>query len=160
MNERIRIRIKAHWVNSWFLKLVSKPVAVVGRAEHPLDWSKPTEIEIEQNTSVRIGVGVRYFGRGKLLGVSMTEVPAYSTLELRPDVITYRNGFWNHEPFKLFELTSVVPGGTKQVQLARQSPHPQERGGEHGNRRGKRTGRENPHRRGHAEPVTEEPGEQ
>lgn len=96
-----RIRIKAHLVNSWFLKLLSKPVAVVGRAEHPLVWSKPTEIEIEQDIPVRAGVGVRYFGRGKLLGVSMTELPAYSTLDLRSDVITFRNGFWNHEPFKL-----------------------------------------------------------
>lgn len=104
-----RIRIKAHLVNSWFLKLLSKPVAVVGRAEHPLVWSKPTEIEIEQDIPVRVGVGVRYFGRGKLLGVSMTELPgvsmtelpAYSTLDLRSDVITFRNGFWNHEPFKL-----------------------------------------------------------
>lgn len=96
-----KIRIKARLVNSWFLKLLSKPVAVVGRAEHPLVWSKPTEIEIEQDIPVRVGVGVRYFGRGKLLGVSMTELPAYSTLDLRSDVITFRNGFWNHEPFKL-----------------------------------------------------------
>lgn len=159
MNDRIRIRIKAHWVNSWFLKLVSKPVAVVGRAEHPLVWSKPTGIEIEQVTSARIGVGVRYFGRGKLLGLSMTELPAHSTLELRSGVITFRNGFWNHEPFKLVGLFPVVTGGTKQIELARQGPHPQERGCEHRNRRGKRTGSEDPHRRGYTEPVAEEPGE-
>lgn len=98
---KYRIRIRAHWVNSWFLKLLSKPVAMVGGAEYPLVWSKPTEIEIEQGASVRIGVGVRYFGRGKLLGVSTTDLPAHSTPELRSDTITFRNGFWNHEPFKL-----------------------------------------------------------
>ncbi|WP_193071944.1 hypothetical protein [Brevibacterium sp. FME37] len=98
---KYKIAIKAHWVNSWFLKLLSKPVAVVGHAEHPLTWSKPTEIEIEQDAPVRIGVGVRYFGRGKLLGVSVTELPAHSTPELSSGVIAFRNGFWNHEPFKL-----------------------------------------------------------
>lgn len=97
---KCRIRIKAHWVNSWILKLLSKPVVVVGQEEYALVWSKPTEIEVEQDTSARIGVGVRYFGRGKLLGVSMTELPVHGMLELRSDVITFRNGFWNHEPFK------------------------------------------------------------
>lgn len=98
---KYRIRIKAHWVNGWFLKLLSKPVAVVGREEWPLVWSQPTEIDIEQDVSVRIGVGVRYFGRGKLLGVCMTELPAHRTLEPRSDAITFRNGFLNHDPFKL-----------------------------------------------------------
>lgn len=103
LSMKYRIRITAHWVNSWFLKPLSKPVAVVGRAEYPLVWSKPTEIEIDQDASVRIGVGVRYFGRGKLLGVAMTALPAHSTPEIRSGVITFRNGFWNHEPFKLVE---------------------------------------------------------
>lgn len=98
---KYRIRIKAHWVNSWFLKLLSRPVAVVDHAVYPLVWSQPTEIEIGQDTSVRIGAGVRYFGRGKLLGVSMIELPAHSSRELSSGVITFRNGFWNHEPFKL-----------------------------------------------------------
>lgn len=96
---KYRIRIKAHWVNGWFLRLLSKPVALVGHEEYALVWSQPTEIEIEQDASVQIGVGVRYFGRGKLLGVSMTDLTAHSTPEFRPDVITFRNGFWNHEPF-------------------------------------------------------------
>lgn len=98
---KYRIRIKGHWANSWILKLLTKPAAVVGRAEYPLVWSKPTEIEIEQDTSVRIGVGVRYFGRGHLLGVSMTELPAHSTPDLGLGAITFCNGFWNHEPFNL-----------------------------------------------------------
>ncbi|SDS96593.1 hypothetical protein SAMN04489751_3369 [Brevibacterium sandarakinum] len=94
-----RIRIKAHLVNSWFLKLLSKPVAIVGRAEYPLVWSQPTEIEIDQDSTVRIGVGVRYLGRGKLLGVSMTDFPARNTPEFRSGAITFCNGFWNHDPF-------------------------------------------------------------
>ncbi|MDN5806431.1 MAG: hypothetical protein L0I80_06245 [Brevibacterium sp.] len=98
---KYRITIKAHWVNSWFLKLLSKPVALVGHEEYPLVWSHPTVIEMEQDASAWIGVGVRYFRRGKLLGVSMTELPAHSTPELSSGVITFRNGFWNHEPFKL-----------------------------------------------------------
>ncbi|AOP54212.1 hypothetical protein [Brevibacterium aurantiacum] len=98
---KCRITIKARWVDSWFLKLLSKLAAVVGHTEQPLNWSKPTDIEIEQDAPVRIGVGVRYIGRGKLLGVPVTELPAHSTSELNSGVITFRNGIWNHEPFKL-----------------------------------------------------------
>jgi hypothetical protein len=97
-----RISVRPHWINGWFLRLFSTPVLLAGSTEYLLSWSSPTDIEIDEGRNARIGVGVRYFGREKILGVSMTELPRTSAAQNGgPMELTFRNGLWNHEPFVL-----------------------------------------------------------
>ena len=98
-----RIKLKPHWINGWFLRLFSSPVLVVGSTEHPLSWSAPTEVEIDDSSCAMIGVGIRYSRRGPLLGAHMAELPVGSGYSCNPKSLTFRNGLWNHAPFVLAE---------------------------------------------------------
>lgn len=97
----LRVEVKPHWINGWFLKVFSTPFLVVGSTEYRLTWSAPTEVEVDEGQDLKIGVGVRYLRRGTLLGVSMTELPRDSAPRNGPIALTFRNGMWNHEPFVL-----------------------------------------------------------
>ena len=101
-----RVEAKPHWINGWFLRLFSKPTLVVDSKEFPLSWSGPTEVEIDESRDVAVGVGVRYFGKGKPLGLHMTELDADVAAHESPAVLTFRNGFWNHDPFVLVTRNS------------------------------------------------------
>lgn len=98
---KAKIELRTRWVNGWFLRLFSTPTLIAGSVEYPLSWSAPTEVEIDENRDARIGVGVRYIGRRRLLGVHMTELPRESAPQNGPVVLTFRNGVWNHDPFVL-----------------------------------------------------------
>lgn len=96
-----RIELKPHWINGWFLRLFAKPALAVGAKEYPLSWTAPTEVEIDGAPGVTIGVGIRYFRGGRLLGVRMTDLPVGSADSSGPVDLTFRNGMRNHDPFVL-----------------------------------------------------------
>ncbi|UVI35129.1 hypothetical protein [Brevibacterium spongiae] len=100
----LRIELRPHWINGWFVRAFSTPFLLVGSTEdreYRLSWLAPTEVEVDERQSLKVGVGVRYFGRGALLGVSMSELPGESTSQTAPIDLTFRNGAWNHDPFVL-----------------------------------------------------------
>lgn len=98
-----RIELKPHWVNGWFLRLFAKPALVVGSREYPLSWTASTEVEVDDASRIMIGVGIRYFRGGRLLGVHGTELPREPAPQNGPVDLTFRNGLWNHGPFVLVD---------------------------------------------------------
>ena len=96
-----RIELKPHWINGWFLRLFAKPALVVDSREYPLSWTASTKVEIDDASPATIGVGIRYFRDGRLLGVHKTELPRDPGPHHGPVVLTFRNGIWNHDPFVL-----------------------------------------------------------
>lgn len=95
---QVDVALWPHWLNGWFLALFTSPCVVVGSTEHPARWGRAVRVPVAAGQ--RVGVGVRYFGRGRLLGVEDTaldDVPAGSTL-------LFRNGPWNHDPFRLVRV--------------------------------------------------------
>lgn len=103
MNVVCRVKIETHWINGWFLRLFSKPVVVIGCAEYPMRWSRATEIEVYCDRFIQVGAGVRYFGKSQLLGVCKSELPIGRVAESGLISLTFRNGPWNHDPFRLVE---------------------------------------------------------
>ena len=93
----LRARVTTHWFNGWFLRLFARPYLVVDGVEHAVRWGRATDVPVSAG-SVRIGAGVRYAGRGALLGAESTPVDARAR---EGDVLVLRNGFWNHTPFRI-----------------------------------------------------------
>jgi len=95
----VHVALRPHWLNGWFLVLFTSPRIVVGSTEHRARWGRAVTIPVAAGQ--RVGAGIRYFGRGRLLGVEDVElddtVPAGSTL-------LFRNGPWNHDPFRLVRV--------------------------------------------------------
>ena len=98
-----RIELKPHWINGWFVRLFAKPALIVDSKEYPLSWTDSTEVEIDDASGATIGVGIRYFRGGRLLGVHKTVLPSDSEPHNGPVVLTFRNGPWDHDPFVLAE---------------------------------------------------------
>jgi hypothetical protein len=99
----LRIELKPHWINGWFLRLFAKPALIVGTREYPLSWVTSTEVEIDDDCGATVGVGIRYLRRGRLLGLRMTELPRGSEPHSESVGLTFRNGMLNHDPFVLVE---------------------------------------------------------
>ena len=93
--------VVGHWVKGWVLRLFGRAYVVVEDDELPVAWDRPTAVQLP-DAPVRIGGGVRYLGRGPLLGCEAQtyegHLRAGSTGVAR---ITLRNGFWNHSPFRI-----------------------------------------------------------
>nr|WP_297429520.1 hypothetical protein [uncultured Actinotalea sp.] len=98
---RASVRVRAHWVNGWFLRLFARPVVVVDGVEVPARWGQATELELPDRPS-RIGAGVRYRGTRALLGCEPEEVAPLPTADgVAPRTVELRNGPWNHSPFRV-----------------------------------------------------------
>lgn len=92
----VDVAIKTHWLNGWFLRLFSTPYAVAGSSEQRLTWGRTEAVPLGENGCV--GVGVRYFDKGSLLGVEEAQVKHRRE---NASTLVFRNGFWNHDPFRL-----------------------------------------------------------
>ena len=102
----VTVRIVPHWFTGWFLRLFSRPYLVVDGHERRVGWGRAVAV-ISDGASLQLGAGIRYFGRGALLGCEpeTVDVPApppgaESTLG-KPSALVLHNGFWNHEPFRI-----------------------------------------------------------
>ena len=105
MTTVLRVRIKTNWVNGWFLRLFTKPVVLVDRVEYPGQWSKVTEIETIDESSTRVAVGFRYFGRGSVLGPSESVLTHNTDAGTDSVDMVFKNGPLNHQPFRLVKRT-------------------------------------------------------
>jgi len=111
----IRIRVVAHWFNSWFLTTFSHPYVVVDGERRRVAWGEPTPI-VTKGTSLSLGAGVRYFGRGPLLGCEPEVVDLFRAGDAGTPVgagdatVVLRNGFLNHTPFRIVRTSPASPG--------------------------------------------------
>jgi len=96
MNQ-MKVVIETHWLNGWFLRLFATPYVVTGSAEQEARWGATATVPAGGDRE-GVGVGVRYFNRGSLLGLEkvMVALPQSGATTL-----VFRNGFWNHDPFRL-----------------------------------------------------------
>jgi hypothetical protein len=97
MSAAFRVRVRAHWVNAWFLCLFARPRLLVDGEESELSWREALRVEASPGDH-EVGVGVRYFGRGQLRGCARTRVTAPEGGEV---ALIARNGLFNHEPFRV-----------------------------------------------------------
>lgn len=104
------VRVRPHWINGWFLRLFGRAYLVVNDAELLVRWGHRTTVDLPDGP-VEIGAGVRYLGRGPLLGYEpetlFTEATGPTTDAGDggpPREIELRNGFFNHEPFRVVRL--------------------------------------------------------
>lgn len=58
---------------------------------------------IDCDRSPEVEVGIRYFGKSQLMGVRKSELPTGGATESGLILRTFRNGPWNHNPFRLVE---------------------------------------------------------
>lgn len=97
--QHLRISVKTNWLNGWFIRVFSRPYIVIDGVEHLVKFSTPKCFSSNAN-SITIGAGIRYFGRGQLLGYEaetfILDPQPNGTIE-----IILRNGFWNHSPFRI-----------------------------------------------------------
>lgn len=103
------VLITTHWVNGWFLRLFSRPYFVMNEQEFSARWGKAMDVSLPDGP-VRLCAGVRYFNRGPLLGCEPETVDfekdhrddtEHGSESLRHPKIVFRNGFWNHSPFRV-----------------------------------------------------------
>ncbi|UNX53167.1 hypothetical protein MF406_08960 [Georgenia sp. TF02-10] len=100
--------MKTHWFNGWFLRLFSRPYLVIDGEELATRWGKTLDVPLSDGP-VRICAGVRYFRRDPLLGcrpetLNVDELSSAADHDSgsshRPQIV-FRNGFWNHSPFRV-----------------------------------------------------------
>ena len=96
MNE-FTVQISPHWLNGWFLRLFCRPYLFVDGNLHSTAWGETVALGAEPPRVV--GAGVRYFGRGPLLGLEPEEVELGSSAS-ETDLVL-RNGLMNHTPFRI-----------------------------------------------------------
>lgn len=106
----LEVSIRGHWLNGWFLYLLSTPVVVIDGERHPAAWRRPVRIPVDGGKHT-IAVGARYRGTPWLLGVRERAyvVPEDGTLSL-----SAMNGPLNSEPFNVEisrRATSATTGG-------------------------------------------------
>lgn len=93
--------VVGHWFNYGFLRIFGRPYLVVDGREHAVEWGRPVEVQLPDRP-VPVGAGVRYREGGALLG---HEPQTYDRhVRTQADGVpqmTFRNGFWNHTPFRL-----------------------------------------------------------
>lgn len=65
--DHVRVTVRTHGLNGWFLRLFSTPYAVTGASEHRLAWAQAVSVPLSDEK--RVGVSVRSLGKGGLLGV-------------------------------------------------------------------------------------------
>lgn len=92
----VHVFATTHWLNGWFLRVASRPYVVVDGREQEARWGSASTVAVEGGRS-RVGVGVRYLGRGALLGLEATPVEGLAD----GTALVFRNGPWNHDPFRL-----------------------------------------------------------
>jgi len=102
----ISVRVSAHWSNGWFLRLFSRPYVVVEGKPRRVVWGELTRVAVG-SSSPALGAGVRYFGRGPLLGCEPDPVDLVTVGE---KTLEFRNGLLNHTPFRIVRLASGSAG--------------------------------------------------
>lgn len=108
----VSVRVTTHWVNGWFLKPLAKPYVVVNGRERRVRWGREVAIELV-SVNAKIGVGVRYFGRGALLGCEPQDIDLRSTSsnDVQSNmVLEFRNGPLNHMPFRIANRSRIALG--------------------------------------------------
>lgn len=99
----VRVTVKTHWFNGWFLRMFSRPFVWVEGKETPVEFSCPVSVKVE-NHEFKIGAGIRYFSQGKLLGCEPETVCLDTASEVSSIVL--KNGLWNHSPFSVSKVDS------------------------------------------------------
>lgn len=95
----IRVRVKTHWINGWFVRLFARPFVVIDDEEYRASFGKSLTVEVEGD-GARVGAGIRYGSKGGLMGCEPEEIHARGgSSPERPIDVVLRNGFWNHTPF-------------------------------------------------------------
>nr|BFF07223.1 hypothetical protein GCM10023233_21920 [Brevibacterium otitidis] len=95
---RIRVYVKTHWMNGWFIRMFASPVVCVNDRQFPASFTEPTVVSVDVH-ALRIGAGIRYFSRGPVLGC---EPELFRVDESFNEVnVVLKNGFWNHSPFRI-----------------------------------------------------------
>ena len=96
--DQVTVIARTHWFNGWFLRLLSTPYAVTDSAEHRIRWGAASTVPVAAEDDASIGVAVRYFDRGSLMGLEKVQLDAGLDHGTK---LGFRNGFWNHDPFRL-----------------------------------------------------------
>lgn len=104
MGGSVEISIKPHWVNGWFLKLLSRPCVIVGGLESAMSWKSSLILNLEVGEH-QIAVGVRYRFTRPLLGQVPTVVRVDPGRRL---ALQARNGALNSDPFMIY-ATNASP---------------------------------------------------
>ncbi|MDO4252908.1 MULTISPECIES: hypothetical protein [Bacillati] len=94
----VQVTVKTNWLNGWFIKIFSKPFLWVDGNEIPVEFSSPALIKID-NYEFKIGAGIRYFSKGRLLGCDPETI--YLDISRGDFSVVLKNGFWNHSPFSV-----------------------------------------------------------
>ncbi|GAB3558553.1 hypothetical protein GCM10027344_07870 [Spelaeicoccus albus] len=87
--------VKAHWMNWWLLRPMTRPYVLIDGVEYKADWRTPVHIDVDSGTH-EISAGIRYRGFTSLLGVRAVSVHVDAGQTVR---LLARNGLFNHEPF-------------------------------------------------------------
>ncbi|PPG03926.1 hypothetical protein C5E06_06085 [Pseudoclavibacter sp. RFBI5] len=101
MSSSVVVVPRGHWISAWFLLLFAVPVVRVDDVDHPARWGQPTEITVEPG-SHRVGVGARYHGTRSAVGIGGAE-SSFVVAEQQRLLLDARNGFFNHDPFRVTE---------------------------------------------------------
>ena len=96
----VTVVVTGHWLSAWFLRLLARPWVVVDGEERRVRWGEPTPVSLPEQP-VLVGAGVRYLGRGPLLGCEQEPYGGHLGARGGAPRLTLRNGFWNHTPFRL-----------------------------------------------------------
>lgn len=97
----VRVNVKTHWMNGWFIRMFASPVLCVNGKQIPASFRAPTVVSVEQPV-VRIGAGIRYFSRGPVLGCE----PELCRVDDSSGGVNlvFKNGVWNHSPFTIVSV--------------------------------------------------------
>lgn len=94
---RVRVVVRPHWMNGWFMRLFATPYVVVDGQERAVRFNREAEFSTEKPVAA-VAAGIRYARRGALLG----DVEERVELRGGPGEVTrieFRNGVFNHDPF-------------------------------------------------------------
>lgn len=99
MGASIVVTPRGHWVNGWFLRLLSRAVVRVDGVDHDARWGRPCRVQVAPGAH-QVAVGARYRGTSSVLGVQEATI---EVAEGQHAVLDARNGFVNHQPFTIAE---------------------------------------------------------
>ena len=91
----LRVRVLTHWFNGWFLRAMSRPYLSINGEHHAVRWNEHYECSVSE-AIFTIGAGVRYFGRGALLGCEpehLNVTDAFEAPSATTTHVSFRNGF-------------------------------------------------------------------
>lgn len=101
MSSSVVVVPRGHWISAWFFHLFAVPVIRVDDVDHPARWGRPTEIPVGPG-SHRVLVGARYHGTRSVVGIGGKE-SSFAVAEQQQLVLDAKNGFFNHDPFRVTE---------------------------------------------------------